>query len=821
MHPHTPTRPLVAALALALLLPALPARAQCPIPLPAPQFKFIDSPTNLVTADLNGDGIADIIATQQGQTNAVVVLSAGAGSFHPPQYLPVGGYPNCIAVGDFDGMGGLDLAFGLANMSEIAFYSNDGAGNLTAMPSFPVPSPQRSIAAGDLNGDGLADLVYLGLSDKTVYIYENDGAGGFTLWGSAGFAYGPYSLTMGDQDGDGFDEVVVVEANASNPLYGPGSVYFYRNNGESAGVWQGISHVPAVTLTDPYPEHAVFAELGGAPGRELVVTCNGFASDLGFVNVLSNPAPNVFADVDSYLTGVRGPSSVVGDLNGDGFADIATISDINQDAVAILLNNGDGTFALPVHIDCPGNHLFLSIAMTDLNDDGTLDLVMGGLSGRTAVGLVNRGDGTFIAPGSVATGDGPNTIQVIDIEKDGNLDFVTTTNENGGTLCLHRGNGDGTFQPPEQFAGQAIWGANLVADLNNDSWPDLISCTAGIITPLINDTMGGFAPGTPTPAIPNLDTVRGIEAGDFNADGHPDLAVTFFATAFPWNRLQILLHDGVGSYTLGDVRNLGSNAGVLRAHDVDGDDDIDLIVLRPYIADGVTVLYNNGAGVFSTQTDFPSYSPVINNAGAVSMVTADLDGDGDIDIAIVNSFALSVSVLLNNGSGVYTTLPPIDIGVRLFGIDAADITGDGVVDLVVGINQGATIDQESMYGAVLLPGLGGGQFGEPVHFAASIGPWDVASGDVDNDGRPDVLVACLSADAVDILLNEGCATPAEPCPGDANADGTVDFNDITAILANWLSDYQPGTGPGDANTDGTVDFNDITSVLANWLAQCQ
>lgn len=58
------------------------------------------------------------------------------------------------------------------------------------------------------------------------------------------------------------------------------------------------------------------------------------------------------------------------------------------------------------------------------------------------------------------------------------------------------------------------------------------------------------------------------------------------------------------------------------------------------------------------------------------------------------------------------------------------------------------------------------------------------------------------------------------CPGDANFDGVVDFNDINEVLGNWLAVYAPGTGPGDANCDGVVDFNDINEVLANWLNMC-
>lgn len=85
----------------------------------------------------------------------------------------------------------------------------------------------------------------------------------------------------------------------------------------------------------------------------------------------------------------------------------------------------------------------------------------------------------------------------------------------------------------------------------------------------------------------------------------------------------------------------------------------------------------------------------------------------------------------------------------------------------------------------------------------------------------------------DCLITNPCATERSaaaavvvtinPCPGDANDDGIVDFADITDVVANWLNDYTQtllGTGPGDANLDGLVNFADITSTVANWLMVC-
>lgn len=61
---------------------------------------------------------------------------------------------------------------------------------------------------------------------------------------------------------------------------------------------------------------------------------------------------------------------------------------------------------------------------------------------------------------------------------------------------------------------------------------------------------------------------------------------------------------------------------------------------------------------------------------------------------------------------------------------------------------------------------------------------------------------------------------SQPCPGDANGDRVVDFNDVTEILGHWLASYSPGTGPGDSNLDGVVDFNDLTATLGAWLLPC-
>lgn len=82
------------------------------------------------------------------------------------------------------------------------------------------------------------------------------------------------------------------------------------------------------------------------------------------------------------------------------------------------------------------------------------------------------------------------------------------------------------------------------------------------------------------------------------------------------------------------------------------------------------------------------------------------------------------------------------------------------------------------------------------------------------------LTRCeLLRDGGAIQVSSITLTPAA-CPGDANDDRVVNFDDITAALASWASDYSPLTGSGDANHDSVVNFDDITEVLANWGSTC-
>jgi hypothetical protein len=212
------------------------------------------------------------------------------------------------------------------------------------------------------------------------------------------------------------------------------------------------------------------------------------------------------------------------------------------------------------------------------------------------------------------------------------------------------------------------------------------------------------------------------------------------------------------------------------------------------------------------------------------LTEADLNGDGKVDLIVVQNMLAnySVSVFLGNGDGTFQTRRDNAVGARADGVTAADFNGDGLLDLAVTRYYQNTV-------AVLL-GNGDGTFQPLVESPTGPNPWAITTGDFDGDGKLDLAVRSLSS--VSVLLGNGDGTfpnhldfatgsTAEPLAlvtGDFNLDGKLDLAaansiDSTAsvLLGNGDGTFQPhidlptGTDPrsittADFNGDGKLDL---------------
>lgn len=331
-----------------------------------------------------------------------------------------------------------------------------------------------------------------------------------------------------------------------------------------------------------------------------------------------------------------------------------------------------------------------SIAIADLNEDGRADLAIGqdlDLAGRGVVAIeLANGDGTFSAPtGQAFAGVGLFPVGVFaagDMNGDGYPDLVTV-NSNGNSYSFLAGNGNGIFNVNTYPAGRSPAGG-AVADFNGDGLADLavvnsqsFTSPEGNVSIFLNNGHGPFT-GPPGSPITVGNAPVAAVAADLNEDGHIDLAVSNDSGG----SVSVLLGNGDGTFTEapGSPVDIGVNLDGIAAADVNGDGHLDLAVTNPR-ADELTLLLGNGDGTFSQAAG----SPFAVGNEPVAVAAADLNADGNTDLAVANYTSGTVSVLLGDGYGGFSGAPgsPFAVGARPTAVVVTDRNGDGVPDLAV------------------------------------------------------------------------------------------------------------------------------------------
>jgi hypothetical protein len=318
------------------------------------------NPVAALLADVNGDGIPDLLT---GDANQITVaIGNGDGTFQAPSLMLSGAAAEKgIAAGDFNGDGKLDLAILSGGNLFVLLGKGDGT---FGTPISHDSGSLREIGVGDFNGDGILDLVTLN-SSGTVDLLLGKGDGTFKQPVKY-VVSSPISLAIGDINGDGIVDLVVGT---------PNHVSVFLGNAD------GTLHHGPIYETQYEPGKLILGDFRGIGTLDLAMVfnqcCEGEDAD---VSIMLGNGDGTFQAGKSILSGSNYSGLAVGDFNGDGKLDLV-VSDYGYAQVRVLLGNGDGTFQSAATYSTGGGPVTPVVA--DLNHDGWSDIV-----------VPNRDDGT-------------------------------------------------------------------------------------------------------------------------------------------------------------------------------------------------------------------------------------------------------------------------------------------------------------------------------------------------------------------------------------------------------------------------------------------
>jgi len=764
------------------------------------------TPRSIAAGDLNGDLKRDLVVANGSSNTISILLNAGGGVFRPAGEVATSDSPNAVVLASLNSNSDafLDMAVADFVANRVEIFLGNGAGGfgaptaiLTGMDTHPA-----ALAVMDLNGDGKKDLAVVLNGIDEVRLYQGNGLGGFSIMGvSFPVPLGPVAIAVGDWDQSGTSDVAVVsEGDTTADPPGDGSVTVAYSGVGCPGSLCGL----ATTTVYAAPESIAFGTLNNDLYPDLVVGSSA-GPDL---SILYGSDEFGFTTVTPLAVGGGSFTAAVGDFNGDTKQDVAVgveLDGTGKSAFRIFTGNGFGTFAQGG--DYQTGSTPLDVVVVDFAGSTALDLATANTTAASASLLVGNGDGSFSStPGYIFPTDAVvSGITSADMNADGKIDLAVSRNDLN-QVDLLQGSGTGTFSAwqslilPGNSPGDARAGAVLFDRFNSDGDPDLAVIVggsddlavfpgngAGVFGARVDYSLGTSC--SPSTGNNCLDP-QAMAAGPLNDTDatHPDLVVSFLAgdASFPFGSISVLLQSGGGfgpatRYTGGNnpICLGGPNPGIACSSADDCSGRCSLSTTVHCTVDGncppsefcvnaggactigptglAVGLVNNGDAnrdlmVCGSENNrqalgaYPSTSTSIpTGVGPQWPLLKDFEGNGTLDLAVVNGFGSTVSTYLGDGLGNFTPVVQIPAGPNPARGVLADLNLDGWDDLAVN-NPGASTLSVMM-------GDGTGHFGVPVRIGTGSIPRELTIADYNADGKPDLVSSNEQEGTLSILLN--------------------------------------------------------------------
>ena len=710
----------------------------------------------IVTGDLDGDNDIDIVSSAGDNKISWFENLDGQGAFGKPKVISFLDNPGEIAVSDLDGDGDLDVV--AVSRNRIDWFPNRGTGRF-GPPRFLANTSLwvTELEVLDINNDGATDLVSVEDYSRIAWYENEDGSGSFGE--IQAIANGYWKVDSGDFDGDGDIDLLATPRSRDEARW-------FENTGSFDSEWQ--SHLIGV----PLGVAIRFADMDGDDDLDVVSTIgrevvwyekSGGADELGQRRTIA--LIDEFPFFDTY-------DLKIFDVNGDG----------NQDVLIMALRfDYDGAARVALNLDGKGTSFELSaglkiqriFAAGDFDSDGDLDAVFSTppvYDEEIAIAKFEQGE--FLAPQIIADSQFFGSVDVADIDGDGDLDVFSTSYEqldphdfyfaNAKMVWYENFDSNATFIDRHSIDDflhfTSIRNPAELFDLDQDGDLDILTYRIHTGAKFIHEWY------------------RQTDKGEFEYSGEIDFSIEDLL------RLEI---DRDGRL------QPGNNHSFVDTSDVDHDGDLDLVV--GFTRDRVD-WYENLDGAFQIHT-------ILNSRSVTSLRAHDIDNDQLTDLFIANGDHIE---WLEYSPDLASFQFRRNIQISARKIDFVDVDGDGESEL---FTEGyRSVDGTTEFTWYENP-LGGEAFviansfkivGDPVG--------EIEFGDLDGDGDLDIAVQTRH----NLLWYEN-----RPI-GDVNGDGRFSSEDLVKIFqAGEFEDGINGNSifdEGDWNGDGEFDSADL--VLA-------
>ncbi|MDD2657927.1 MAG: FG-GAP-like repeat-containing protein, partial [Candidatus Pacebacteria bacterium] len=812
--------------------------------------------SDFTIGDLNSDGKVDLVVGAYGYStntgrvyifyNGSIITENASGADviitgeNTQDY-----FGDALTAGDFNADGTIDLAVGAWDWDNawgkgrVYIFYNDGSYPSLAASADVVISESvayvgfgRTLASGDFNSDGKTDLAVgeLSYSSATgrVYIFYNgsiitesaSGADVIITGETTSNNFGR-SLAVGDWNTDGKTDLSV---GANGYASSTGRVYvFYSQNGQ-INTNQNIS---GTVSGDQFGSAMVSGDFNADGRSDLAVSAYGYSTNTGRVYVFYNTGiyrTTTSASADVIITGEAisnyfGSDFTAGDLNNDGKVDLVVGAygySTNTGRVYIFYNgsiiteNASGADVI-ITGETVGDYFGSSMVTGDFNADGKGDITIGAEYYGTLLGraYIFYADGTNDFGVVACFGSAPTVCASANADA-----IITGTNGLNYTYYRYftRGlaagdfNSDGktdlTIGSHNNVGG---WG-NVQIFYNDGSYPTFADSADVTIANGV-----GFPFGT------------NIVAGDFNADGRMDIATNNLG----YSQIYIFYNDGTypAFADNADVIITSAVGNELVSGDFNADGRTDLAVSNTSTSTNtgsVYIFYNDGTLPTTAATaDVIITGETTNNYFGIAMTAGDMNSDGKTDL-IIGAYGYSTNTgrvyfyqTEENYSWKIHSLPPgqsLRTGVSGTGQEmqisgessssfgsafaSGDFNADGKIDLAVGAS-GYNSDQGRVYlfyntgslstsatnADVVITGANGSRFGS-----------SLAAGDLDSDGKTDIIVGCVNN--IYIFYNDG-SYPITATTADVAITGGTNFGAYGLIVGDFNADGKADVAAGD------------------------